>query len=166
MNWLFLYTIVVCFPQDALTQTTHPKLAFVQIINYSIANPTQTEVSVKIIKKGKSLKKGLLLKWLEKKLKQPKNSKQAGNTMGWVSFVFGILAFIAALIVVFSSLEATFGVFLAVGLVAGIMALIFGIIALIKRSSLKNKAETKAWPALIGIVLTALLAILFAILFV
>ena len=165
MNWLFLYTIVVCFPQDALTQTIHPKLAFVQIINYSIANPTQTEVSVKIIKKGKSLKKGLLLKWLEKKLKQPKNSKQAGNTMGWVSFVFGILAFIAVLIVVITDLEALLGL-LAVGLVAGIMALIFGIIALIKRSSLKNKAETKAWPALIGIVLTALLAILFAILFV
>ena len=165
MTWLFLCTIVVCLPQGVYTQTTHAMPAFVQIINHSISNPTQNEVSIKKAKERRFLKKRLLLKWFEKKMKRTKDSKKAGNTIGWLSLVFGILAIIAALIVVITDLEALLGL-LALGLIAGILALILGIISLIKRSLLKDKQDTKAWPAITGIVLTALLAILIAILLV
>jgi hypothetical protein len=142
---IVLVLIMICTSASTSPLICHPLLIKTQRV--SLILTTSNDVKQRTVKKKISNKQKIFVQWIRKKSEDQKIKKSI-KTLGLLSFIGSLTGIGLFMIAAFYGLFAL----ALIGLSISLLAFIVGLIALIKRSKLKDKTGTRAWPALLGMI--------------
>lgn len=131
-----------------------------------IVQPQIKAVPEKTVQKRMPLKERLLLKWYKKKMNRTVSEEKQKKNVKLLGYLSTGLAILSPVLLVSLFAITSYGVVQVLAVFAILMlpaSIILGIISLRKRKKLADKTGISAVPALIGIMLSSALLLLFLI---